>query len=199
MSKLGGAGILIIEQNYYSIINKRSEPAVILFGSPKGVFQDIGGVMDKEDKYDDKGKKLNKNKTIAKTAAREAREESHGLIDIDYRKVMLMPYFDLGRYRVFVMVIKAGHFYSRFFYHNRIIKKKEEIIDVARFYITDLIATKLRYNHNIICVDTKGQLRIIRDRTVKLLQIVLSSVIYKVIDTPLFITVSYKNNKYKIE
>ena len=194
-----GAGLLLVEQNYKSKITSRYEPAIILFGDKNRRYQDLGGLIDKKDKING-NTKLNINKILAKTASREAKEESYGLVDLDYRKVLMLPYVDIGQYRCFILVIQPSLFYSTKFYYNKQlnINGNHEIYTVSRFYITDLLHTGLRYGNDIICIDANNTQQIIRNRTVKILNKVLQAMIFDIIDIPNNISMIFDGRKYII-
>lgn len=192
-----GAGILIIEQNYKSRITNRREPSIILFGCPRKNYQDLGGRTNYKDKINRHGMKTrNINKILAKTASREASEESNGLIKLPYRKIMHLPYIDIHKYRCFLLVIQPGIFYSNYFYHNQNYIQNREIEHVSRFFISDLVSNSVKYKNHIICPNANGNPQIIRDRTVGILKRVLGQMIYNIIDYPVDTYVKFSGNIY---
>jgi len=135
-----GAGVIIIEQ-YKNKDKTRDEPAIILFkGTGSQKYNDLGGSIDKKD---DTGKY-----PLATTAAREAFEESRGLIKFTKPTHIGPLFIDKKKYRGHIVAIKPGSLKTEDYQSNRdkLDKKQgiphiwKETDEIARFYISDLVS-----------------------------------------------------------
>lgn len=127
-----GSGIMVVEKY-------RGKFAIILFRNRfSKKYTDLGGYIDKKD--------YSKRDKLAITAAREAFEESCGLLLFNISKLG-KNYVDYIGYRCYIVRIESGKVTRRSFIHNMKIlhksknvpKDMKETDSMTRFYIDDLL------------------------------------------------------------
>lgn len=127
-----GGGVLLIENHNNQ--KGRIEPSVILFKNKyTNIYSDLGGRIDPKD-----------NQNISKTALREAFEESLCLIKL--RSVRNFDSVSNNSYKCYIVPVEDNKIKIKYYYHNlKVIPKLDipeyykETIDMARFYISDLM------------------------------------------------------------
>lgn len=170
-----GAGIIILED--YNNNKGRQEPAVILFkNSHMLAYADLGGHIDNDD--------LKSKNPLMKTATREAFEESCGLLN--FKKIPDI-YVDLPHYRCYFVKINSEIVMTDDFRKNMktILTSKlpnyfKETIDIARFYISDLLKTDIMtIKGDFPTIDSKGNIAIVTGRAKALIrEAIRSGIIY---------------------
>jgi hypothetical protein len=179
-----GAGLVVVEN--YNNHKGRQEPAVILFQSHRGLYQDLGGTIDKSD--------MKHKSPTAFTACREAKEESRNTISITNAKHLGRTFVTIYKYRAYFVGIKSGLFFSKKYDYNKkildnskISRVWKETVDVQRFYLSDLIAAGININKgNLNVTSAQGKMCIIGGRAKAILREGLAKkYIFQVLKTPI--------------
>lgn len=177
--KYGGAGIIFMEK--YKNNKGRNEWALILFKSKRGkciFYEDLGGGIDKDD--------LEYDNPLKNTAAREAFEESRGLISIEPEHITSRinnknTYIDLGKkysYRGYFIALPPKFIKSDDYLLNKSNIDKNKTVDhvmkethgITRFYIKDLVKDGLLDDHELVARDVNNKKYVIYGRTRELIK-----------------------------
>lgn len=186
--RYGGAGVLLVDM--FRNKNGRKEPTVILFESKRKegtVFEDIGGKIDKED--------LHSLYPLATAAAREAFEESRGMLSITNplhigsrvkgRDMFVDIPFKDRYYRCYILCLKQGLLQNRDYLENKdslnrrdVPRTMKETHSIRRFFIKDLPMFEKsdkkgsikNTNKNYKVKDTSGRERIVYKRTMEVIR-----------------------------
>lgn len=180
-----GSGVMIFD-NYLNS-RGRNERAVVLFrNSRTGLYEELGGSVDKND--------FDNQNTLAKTAMREAREESANLFTITNPNSLLFTQNNNGQFvnrqinsRVYrcygICVSSPSNNAWQYMYQQNLNKLRGvsaqhqwlETDDMQRFYIRDILyGLSSASQGNMGCLDAEGYQRIIAGRTKACLRLLLT-------------------------
>lgn len=184
-----GAGIMLFERLYRS--NGREEPVVILFRSTlTGEYEELGGNVEMIDYAGEK--------TLIRTAKREAKEESLNLFNFDkvnfdtiYGGISRNVDREINKeiYRCYAICLaenQGNDKWKRMYDYNRMKINEtsapsawKETNDMQRFFISDLMSCISMNNRGSISVkDTGNVTRIISGRTKNCLKLMLEGYMY---------------------